>query len=266
MSKYTDFEAIELDIDLSNPFTRLCHELINANRDKLHLLISFTGLNKTQLIRYFCCIGAYGFAKSLLETDEVESNAEIKEHLNTLYDDAQGAFKELNQLSKISFSWDQATSLATSITSTEMILKEITINSDSKKLSEAEQYENFTRIIKIINRAEFIFGNTMNSISEKKRMKQVKEMASTGGKAKANKYLEKMNPIFNEVFSLYQTPNPITGKKWKSKSECAKYFIKQFYLQNPLTDIDLDPKKLVQEITSRINDLSASKQVTLQAH
>lgn len=84
--------------------------------------------------------------------------------------------------------------------------------------------------------------------------------ASTGGLAKAEKYREKMTPIFDEVFVLFQC------RKWKSKSECAKYFIKEFYLKNPETEIDLDPKKLVTEITNRVNDRSASIESTFLAH
>ncbi|MEK5788142.1 hypothetical protein V3528_10150 [Acinetobacter johnsonii] len=83
--------------------------------------------------------------------------------------------------------------------------------------------------------------------------------ASKGGQTKAENYRAKMNPIFDELFDLFQNPHPVTARKWKSKSECAKYFIKEFYLKNPDTEIDLDPKKLVAEITNRINDRSTSK-------
>ncbi|MDC4368361.1 hypothetical protein OHV40_19545, partial [Acinetobacter baumannii] len=93
----------------------------------------------------------------------------------------------------------------------------------------------------------------------KKENNHIRTFASTGGLARAEKYREKMTPIFDEVFVLFQS------RKWKSKSECAKYFIKEFYLENPETEIDLDPKKLVAEITNRINDPSASKNVTLLA-
>lgn len=89
--------------------------------------------------------------------------------------------------------------------------------------------------------------------------------ASKGGQTKAENYRAKMNPIFDKLFNLYQNSHPITAKKWKSKSECAKYFIKEFYLENPETEIDLDPKKLVAEITNRINDRAASRNVTLLA-
>ena len=90
--------------------------------------------------------------------------------------------------------------------------------------------------------------------------------ASKGGQAKAENYRSKMNPIFEELFDLFQNPHPVTARKWKSKSECAKYFIKEFYLKNPQTEIDLDPKKLVSEITSRVNEHSASKESTFLAH
>lgn len=83
--------------------------------------------------------------------------------------------------------------------------------------------------------------------------------AAKGGQAKAENYRVRMSPIFDEIFNLFQSSHPVTAKKWKSKSECAKYFIKEFYLKNPDTEIDLDPKKLVAEITNRINDRSTSK-------
>lgn len=90
--------------------------------------------------------------------------------------------------------------------------------------------------------------------------------ASKGGQTKAENYRAKMSPIFDELFDLFQNPHPVTARKWKSKSECAKYFIKEFYLKNPQTLIDLDPKKLVNEITNRVNDRSASKESTFLAH
>ena len=90
--------------------------------------------------------------------------------------------------------------------------------------------------------------------------------ASKGGQAKAENYRSKMNHIFEELFDLFQNPHPVTARKWKSKSECAKYFIKEFYLKNPQTELDLDPKKLVAEITNRVNDRSASIESTFLAH
>ena len=92
-----------------------------------------------------------------------------------------------------------------------------------------------------------------------KDKRQIRSFASTGGLARAEKYREKMTPIFDEVFALFQS------RKWKSKAECAKYFIKEFYLKNPDAAIELDSKKLVTEITNRINDRSTSRKVILLA-
>ncbi|MDH0030933.1 MULTISPECIES: hypothetical protein [unclassified Acinetobacter] len=89
------------------------------------------------------------------------------------------------------------------------------------------------------------------------------KIASKGGFAKAEKYREKMNPIFEEVFILFTQINPKTGNRWNSKKECVNFYIKDFYKKNPNTEIDLDPKKLVQEITIRLSDLSASRRVNM---
>lgn len=98
-----------------------------------------------------------------------------------------------------------------------------------------------------------------------KTTKKEREPRQKGGFIKAEKDRKKMTPIVDDVFSLYLTPNPLTGKKWKSKAECARYFIKNFYLRHPDTDTELDPKKLVAKITKRINDRAASREVTLLA-
>ncbi|WP_180114351.1 hypothetical protein [Acinetobacter sp. YH12063] len=261
MSKYTDFKSMELVLDRSNPYVMICDELIDESKSRLLHLATLTGLPNTELLNFFYWIGGYGLMKSMVASDDDES---VKEVLNTTYKDAQNAFIKLNKLSKITLTWEQVTSLAVGIVTIEMILLEITVDRESKKLSEVEQYEIFKTIIKIINRANFLIGHAMSNISESIELKQIK-MASTGGKAKAKNYLTKMNPIFDEAFNLYQTSNPITGKKWKSKSECVKFFIKDFYLKNPNTEIELDTKKLVEEITIRLNDPFASRKVSLLA-
>jgi len=253
MSKYTDYEAIELDIDLSNPFTSLCNELIKESRSRLTHLVAITGLEETQVLRYFYWIGTYALAECMFTSDEINCDKKLQETLNSLYNDAQEAFNELNQLSQTVFTWDQATSLAASITSTEMMFDEITIDRESKNLSETEQYDNFKRIIKIINTADFLIGHTMHDVVEEKHMIQIKKMASTGGKAKAKNYSTLMNPIFEDVYNLFKKTNPLTGKKWKNKSECTRYFIREFHKKYPTTGIELDSKKLVSEITKRIN-------------
>ncbi len=97
----------------------------------------------------------------------------------------------------------------------------------------------------------------------KKPSVDITKIASTGGRAKANKYLEKMNPIFDEVFDLYQHPERAKVEKW-TKIECARYFLRQFYLNNPHAQEDnylkdLDPRKLASEITKRINARSTKK-------
>jgi len=89
------------------------------------------------------------------------------------------------------------------------------------------------------------------------------KVASKGGFARAEKYREKMNPIFDEAFNLFTKNNPKTGTRWNSKKECANFFIRNFYKNNPNTDIDLDAKKIVQEITNRLNNLYASKRVNM---
>ena len=78
---------------------------------------------------------------------------------------------------------------------------------------------------------------------------------SIGNIKKLEKYREKMNPIFDEAFNLFTKNNPKTGTRWNSKKECANFFIRNFYKNNPNTDIDLDAKKIVQEITNRLNNL-----------
>lgn len=264
MNKYTDFKSIELVIDISNPYARICNELINESRSKLSYLTSISGLKEVELLRYFGWIGGYGLAECISPPDDDYDN-ELKQVINSLYKDAQGAFNELNKVSKIIFTWEQASSLATGIASIENILREIAVDRESRDWNEDEQYENFKQIIKIITSANFLIGRAMNDISEAKFKNQIKKMASTGGKAKASNYNTKMDPIFDEVFLLFQEGDPRTGKKWRFKSVCAKHFIKEFYLKNPETDIDLDPKRLVKEITNRLNDLSASKKVTLLA-
>lgn len=113
----------------------------------------------------------------------------------------------------------------------------------------------FTRILQN-------FANKLESIHRKLKNKYRKiqpplitAIASTGGLAKARNYRKRMNPIFEEVFCLFKNNNPTNGKKWKSKNECVNYYIKNFYKENPDTEIDLDSKKLVQEITNRINSI-----------
>jgi hypothetical protein len=106
------------------------------------------------------------------------------------------------------------------------------------------------------------FSDEINSKKYKlryefKEKNNIRTFASNGGFAKAKKYQEKMHPIFDEVFTLFES------RKWKSKAECVKYFIKNFYSKNPNTDIELDSKKMVAEITNRINDRAASRKVTL---
>lgn len=263
MNKYIDFKSIELVIDKSNPYVKICKELIDDSRLKLSYLVSLTGLKEVELLRYFCWIGGYGLAECVVTDDDYDN--ELKQVINAAHQDAQGAFKEFNKVSKIVLTWDQATTLAVGITSIEFVLSEIAVDRESRTWSEAEQYENFKRIIKAITTANFLIGLAISDISETKAKNQIKKMASTGGKARANNYNIKMDPIFDKVFLLFQEGDPRTGKKWRFKSVCAKYFIKEFYSKNPETDIDLDTKKLVEEITNRLNDLSASKKVTLLA-
>ena len=123
----------------------------------------------------------------------------------------------------------------------------------------------FTRILQDFSSEINKKKNDLRYSFREKDKRQIRSFASTGGLARAEKYREKMNPIFNELFLLFEKRNPSNNKKWKSKGECAKYFIKEYYLNNPKTDIDLDPKKLVTEITNRINDHSARRKTALLA-
>ena len=117
----------------------------------------------------------------------------------------------------------------------------------------------FTRILQDFSSEINKKKNDLRYSFKEKDKRQIRSFASTGGLARAEKYREKMTPIFDEVFALFQS------RKWKSKAECAKYFIKEFYLKNPDAAIELDSKKLVTEITNRINDRSTSRKVILLA-
>ncbi|MEZ7924142.1 MAG: hypothetical protein QMB80_12475 [Acinetobacter towneri] len=260
MNKYTNFESKEIVIDENEPYANIIKELIDESRLRISYLVNLTELKEIELLRYFCWIGGYGLADSIANND---SNSTTQKILDLIHKDALGAFNELNKVSKITFTWNQATNLAAGILSIENFIREIAVDRESKTLDKAEQQEIFKQIIVLISRANFLIGNAINDISESQNKKQIKKMASTGGKAKAQNYSSKMNPIFDEVFDLFLKGHPKTGKKWRFKSECAKYFIKEFYLKNPETNIDLDPKKLVNEISNRLNNLSASKKVTL---
>lgn len=95
---------------------------------------------------------------------------------------------------------------------------------------------------------------------EVKNTTAIKLLASSGGKAKAKNYKIKMEPLFQEVYQLYKNGNPEeNGKKWKSKNKCAQYFIKSYYLKNKDNAIELDAKRLVDELTKKINGSYTSK-------
>lgn len=131
--------------------------------------------------------------------------------------------------------------------------KYCTIN---KVFDEFSHSINFTRCLH-----DFLayIDNVRISRFPKKNVKTIKLLASSGGFARAEKYRQKMNPIFDSAYKLFIDRNPQNKKTWKSKSECAKYFIKDFYQNNPESDLDLDPKTIVKEITIRINDHCASR-------
>lgn len=111
----------------------------------------------------------------------------------------------------------------------------------------------------------FYFLGSLGTLIETNKISNsiLNKVASKGGFARAEKYKEKMNPIFEEAFTLFTKNNPKTGTRWNSKKECANFFIRDFYAKNPNTEIDLDAKKIVQEITKRLNDLYASKRVNM---
>ena len=263
MSKYTDFKSIELVIDKSNPYVKICKELIDDSRLKLSYLVALTGLKEVELLRYFCWIGGYGLAECVVTDDDYDN--EVKQVINAAHQDAQGAFKEFNKVSKIVFTWDQATTLAVGITSIEFVLSEIAVDRESRTWREAEQYENFKQIIKVIATANFLIGLAISDISETKTKNQIKKMASTGGKAKANNYNTKMDPIFDDVFDLFQKGDPRTGEKWRFKADCVRYYMSEYYNQPYDPSIKLDKDNLVAAITTRINDRSASRKPTLLA-
>ena len=263
MNKYTDFKSIELVLDKSNPYVIICYELINDSQSRLSYLVSLTGLQQTDLLRYFCWIGTYGFLKSIVE--DISDNEIVKEDIKLAYKNARGAFTELNKISKTTLTWEQANCLATGITILEVILHEISVESELKNLSKIEQYEIFKKITKNITRANFLIGHAMSDISEIKAKNQIKKMASTGGKAKANNYNTKMDPIFDDVFDLFQKGDPRTGEKWRFKADCVRYYMSEYYNQPYDPSIKLDKDNLVAAITTRINDRSASRKPTLLA-
>lgn len=127
-----------------------------------------------------------------------------------------------------------------------------------------EQSIDLTRYLHdLVNDSKLIKNKLLRNPESQK--KYHKDVVSAGGKAKNDNYNKKMNPIFDEVFNLYQNPNLATVKKWKNRTECARYFIRKFYEQHPDTDVSLNESKLVTAITERINERSASRKVTLLA-
>lgn len=92
-----------------------------------------------------------------------------------------------------------------------------------------------------------------------KTIKEERSGRVKGAQVRYENYKAKMSPIFDEAYQLFINPHPLTQGRWKSKMECAKYYVNDFYKKFPDTDIDLDHKKLVTEISNRINECSASK-------
>lgn len=230
MNKYTNFKSIELVIDKSNPYTKICKELIDDSRLKLSYLASLAELKEVELLRYFCWIGGYGLAEYMFPPDDDYHN-EVKQVINSVYKDAQGAFNELNKVSKISFTWGQATTLGVGITSIEFFLSEIAVDRESRTWSEAEQYENFKQIIKGITTSNFLIGLAISDISETKTKNQIKKMASAGGKAKADNYKKDNEQAFKHIEELWDTG------QWRKASKCAEDIFNLKEIELPYTTV-----------------------------
>ena len=229
MNNYTDFKSIELVLDKSNPYVIICHELINDSQSRLSYLVSLTGLQQTDLLRYFCWIGTYGFLKCIVE--DISDNEIVKEDIKLAYKNARGAFTELNKLSKTTLTWEQANCLATGITILEVILHEISVDSELKNLSKIEQYEIFKKITKNITRANFLIGHAMSDISEIKTKNQIKKMASAGGKAKADNYKKDNEQAFKHIEELWDTG------QWGKASKCAEDIFNLKEIELPYTTV-----------------------------
>ena len=229
MNNYTDFKSIELVLDKSNPYVIIFHELINDSQSRLSYLVSLTGLQQTDLLRYFCWIGTYGFLKCIVE--DISDNEIVKEDIKLAYKNARGAFTELNKLSKTTLTWEQANCLATGITILEVILHEISVDSELKNLSKIEQYEIFKKITKNITRANFLIGHAMSDISEIKTKNQIKKMASAGGKAKADNYKKDNEQAFKHIEELWDTG------QWGKASKCAEDIFNLKEIELPYTTV-----------------------------
>ena len=229
MNNYTDFKSIELVLDISNPYVIIFHELINDSQSRLSYLVSLTGLQQTDLLRYFCWIGTYGFLKCIVE--DISDNEIVKEDIKLAYKNARGAFTELNKLSKTTLTWEQANCLATGITILEVILHEISVDSELKNLSKIEQYEIFKKITKNITRANFLIGHAMSDISEIKTKNQIKKMASAGGKAKADNYKKDNEQAFKHIEELWDTG------QWGKASKCAEDIFNLKEIELPYTTV-----------------------------
>lgn len=94
-----------------------------------------------------------------------------------------------------------------------------------------------------------------------KTINEARSPRSKGGKIRAENYKAKMNPFFEEVYDLFINPPSDIKNGWKSRAQCARYYVKHFPKRHPDFDIDFDIDKLVSEISTRINERYTSKKV-----
>lgn len=139
----------------------------------------------------------------------------------------------------------------------------------SKKSFNEDHYDHLIDVLNNISKLEDItsqhfIGEAIHYFIEK-TIENERKGRSKGGYVKNENYKAKMHPIFDEAYQLFKNPNLVGKEKWKNKSECAKFYIKEFYAHNRNTDIDLDIRTLVKAITERINEHCASKKITLLA-
>lgn len=236
-------KEVYYQIDTSISSAEIYTELLREYDSKLLTLSKITEIEKNKLYNLLnkigACIGVRDMENKILSEsgnpiDEITPNPKLENLL-----------KEIKALSKTPLSLIQIEKL--SLLGMLEFYSSLIIRDDLPPSSDIEQYEFYKELIKHLMDINYILGSVIAEISEtSKRAK--------GGKTKAENYNKKMKPLYDEAFKLFKSNNPETNQKWKSKSECAKYFIKKYYREYPHTDIILDSKKIVSEITDRINN------------
>lgn len=236
-------KEVHYQIDTSISSAEIYTELLREYEAKLLTLSKVTEIEKNNLFNLLNKIGACISVRDMKNKILSECSNPLDEI--TPHPQLDNLFKEIKNLSKIPLSLIQIEKL--SLLGMLEFYSSLIIRDDLPSLSDIEQYEFYKELIKYLMDINYILGTTISEIAEtSKRAK--------GGKTKAENYNKKMKPIYDEAFRLFKSNNPETNYKWKSKSECAKYFIKKYYREYPHTDIILDHKKIVTEITNRINN------------